>query len=237
MARRRKIDSHTEEILRKFNLDPKECLWDCHGSWILLHKWVVVIGQRAGITLSPPQIINADQNGRMGLVLVEGKLNDQTAWSFGEAAPYNNKNAYPFAMAEKRAKDRVILELIGLAGHVYTDQDVAEIKEGKPVWELKPEPASQSDVNTTGIKHLFDAIDQCETADQFANVAQRIKEGVDDGDISDTQRQALRIRFAARKCHPDVLTAEANAPEDPEAEESYKNAMAKDEDPLVPSEY
>ena len=128
MARRRKIDSHTEEILRKFNLDPKECLWDCHGSWILLHKWVVVIGQRAGITLSPPQIINADQNGRMGLVLVEGKLNDQTAWSFGEAAPYNNKNAYPFAMAEKRAKDRVILKLCGLHGDAYSEEEADDFR-------------------------------------------------------------------------------------------------------------
>ena len=61
MARRKSIDSHTAEILRNFNLDPKECLWDCHGTWVLLHKWVVFIGQRAGSKLDPPQIVNADQ--------------------------------------------------------------------------------------------------------------------------------------------------------------------------------
>ena len=40
---------------------------------------------------------------------VVGHMGDKTEWATGEAAPYNNKNNYPFAMAEKRAKDRVNL--------------------------------------------------------------------------------------------------------------------------------
>jgi hypothetical protein len=197
MARRKSIDSHTEEILRKFNLDPKECLWDCHGTWILLHKWVVVIGQRANIRLDPPEIINADQSGRMGLVLVRGRIgetngNERHAWSFGEAAPYNNKNAYPFAMAEKRAKDRVILELVGLAGHVYTDQDVADIKAGKPVWELK-EPAGPS---------TYDAITKdiggATEPEQMTRIAARIRDDLASGVLRDEDRAPLLDLFQAK---------------------------------------
>jgi len=40
-------------------------------------------------------------------------LNDNTVESYGEANQKNNKNAYPLAMAEKRAMSRVILKLTG----------------------------------------------------------------------------------------------------------------------------
>jgi len=51
-------------------------------------------------------------------------MDQRTEWSFGEATPANNKNAYPFAMSEKRAKDRVILKLVGLHGDVYSDTEI-----------------------------------------------------------------------------------------------------------------
>jgi hypothetical protein len=40
--------------------------------------------------------------------------------------------AYPFAMAEKRAKDRVILKLIALHGLVYSEDDSDEFKASAP---------------------------------------------------------------------------------------------------------
>ena len=47
-------------------------------------------------------------------------------------ASYNNKNSYPYAMAEKRAKDRVILKLIGVAGFVYSEDEADAFKEERP---------------------------------------------------------------------------------------------------------
>ena len=44
-------------------------------------------------------------------------------------------------MAEKRAKDRVILKLIGLHGYIYSDDEL-EDTEAKPI-EKKKEPATQ----------------------------------------------------------------------------------------------
>jgi alpha-D-ribose 1-methylphosphonate 5-phosphate C-P lyase len=46
--------------------------------------------------------------------------------TYGEATPKNNKNGYPYAMAEKRAVDRAILKLIGIHGFVYSDDEVNE---------------------------------------------------------------------------------------------------------------
>jgi hypothetical protein len=64
---------------------------------------------------------NAEKN--IAVVVVTGYLGDRMEWSFGEATPKNSKNAYPYAMAEKRAKDRVILKLIGLHGDVYSESE------------------------------------------------------------------------------------------------------------------
>ena len=59
-------------------------------------------------------------------------MGDATEWSIGEAAPYNTTNKYPYAMAEKRAKDRVILKLVGLHGDVYSEEEADEFKNQKP---------------------------------------------------------------------------------------------------------
>ena len=49
-----------------------------------------------------------------------------------QMAPKNCTNDYPVAMAEKRAKDRVILKLAGLSGHVYSEEEADEFKESAP---------------------------------------------------------------------------------------------------------
>jgi len=127
MAKR--IDPIIQEVLARYEVDPRRALWDCHGTWVIYHKYVELIGAKAGVKLDKPDVIHADPSpkGKTVVICVTGNLGDRSEWAFGEAAPYNNKNAYPFAMAEKRAKDRVILKLVGLAGHVYTDIDAAEI--------------------------------------------------------------------------------------------------------------
>ena len=62
--------------------------------------------------------------------------------TYGEATPKNNKNGYPYAMAEKRAVDRAILKLIGIHGFVYSDDEVDDKFENVQVKkiEVKKEP-------------------------------------------------------------------------------------------------
>jgi hypothetical protein len=166
------LDPIIEEVLSRYDIDPRQALWDCHGTWVIYHKYVELIGMKAGVTLDEPTIIHADPTSKHVVILVKGSNPEArvSAWSFGEAAPYNNKNAYPFAMAEKRAKDRVILKLVGLAGHVYTDQDVADIKDGKIQWEVKPEQQDRPHKHDSA----WDAINNATTMDDLDAAAQRI---------------------------------------------------------------
>ena len=52
-----------------------------------------------------------------------------TIESLGEAGPKTTKNAYLYAMAEKRAVDRCILKLLNAHAYLYTDQDADEFKQ------------------------------------------------------------------------------------------------------------
>ena len=162
------LDPIIEEVLNRYGIDPRRALWDCHGTWVIYHKYVELIGMKAGVTLDVPTMIHSDPVSKHVVILVNGSMGDKaSAWSFGEATPYNNKNAYPFAMAEKRAKDRVILKLVGLAGHVYTDQDAAEIKEGKIQWEVKPEQPQRDN-------SAWEGINQATTMEELDAAAKKI---------------------------------------------------------------
>ena len=169
------LDPIIEEVLSRYDIDPRRALWDCHGTWVIYHKYVELIGMKAGVTLDVPTMIHSDPASKHVVILVNGNMGDKaSAWSFGEATPYNNKNAYPFAMAEKRAKDRVILKLVGLAGHVYTDQDVADIKDGKIQWEVKDAQPGRDDLRRE--KHLsaWEGINQATTMEELDAAAKKI---------------------------------------------------------------
>ena len=46
--------------------------------------------------------------------------------SFGEVAPYNNKNSYPICMAEKRCLARIVIKIAGLAQLGIYGEDESE---------------------------------------------------------------------------------------------------------------
>ena len=125
----RQLDPRLQEILQQYHPNPKAAVWDCHGTWVILHKAVEVIAAKAGVKFSNPTIIEADAEKKIVSLLVSGALGDHEEWSIGEAAPYNNRNTYPYAMAEKRAKDRVVLKLIGLHGEIYSEDEADDFKQ------------------------------------------------------------------------------------------------------------
>lgn len=125
-----RLTNEIRERLKKYDMDPNEVLWDCHGTPVMYHKYIEQMAVIEGIQLDAPVIIRNDPGDVC--ILVSGTLGDHTEWSFGEASKSNNKNAYPFAMAEKRGKDRVILKLAGMSGHIYSDVDVVDGNSPKP---------------------------------------------------------------------------------------------------------
>lgn len=130
MAKR--MDPMLVEILTKYGERAEDAVWDCHGTWVAYHKAIERIAAKAGVEWTNLTVIEANSKDKIVAISVEGKLADKKEWSFGEAAPANNKNAYPYAMAEKRAKDRVVLKLIGLHGLLYSEEEADDFKESRP---------------------------------------------------------------------------------------------------------
>jgi len=133
----RRLDPVISETLKGFGFGPDAC-WDCHGVWVVYHRVLEQIAAKAGILFDPPIVIEAHGADGIAALCVTGKMGEKSIWSIGEAAPKNNKNAYPWAMAEKRAVDRVILKLIGLHGLAYSEEEADDFR--KRETESTPEP-------------------------------------------------------------------------------------------------
>ena len=124
------------DALKEIGETPATSGWDCHGTFVLLSRAVQRIGAAKNVTFDPPLIVESSSAAKTCVILVTGHIKtlngERTEWAFGEAAPYNNKNGFPFAMGEKRAKDRVILKLIGLYGDVYSEEEADDFKASRP---------------------------------------------------------------------------------------------------------
>jgi hypothetical protein len=181
----RQLDPRLQEILQQYHPNPKAAVWDCHGVWVIYHKAVELIAAKAGVKFSEPKTIESNAEKKIAVLSVTGTLGDHSEWSIGEATPYNNKNSYPYAMAEKRAKDRVVLKLVGLHGDVYSeeeaddfsskasasnDDDIAEIEEMSHAKrdDLHLQMDEINDLDTLNLwgKHNAEAISKLTDADQ-----------------------------------------------------------------------
>lgn len=102
-----------------------------NGQWVCKHAALEVVAVKAKIEWLPPQIIEADAPQLVTSMIVTGKMGDRIEWATGETNPTNysvvgRQPAYPWAMSEKRAKDRVILKLVGIHGLVYSDAEIGD---------------------------------------------------------------------------------------------------------------
>lgn len=149
----RKLDPAIAEVLKRHGFGP-EAAWDCHGTWVVYHRVLEQIAAKSGVMFEAPQVLEANGPAKSVALCVTGHSQEGRAeWSIGEAAPGNNKNAYPYAMAEKRAKDRVILKLIGLHGLAYSEDEADDFKDNAPAPSTQPlnaaKPASiAADINS-----------------------------------------------------------------------------------------
>jgi hypothetical protein len=131
------------EILKRHDLD-SSAVWDCHGTPVIFHWACERIAASMGIQFEPPVIIDQDTLNKTVTLLVSGKVGDCAEWSFGEVTKGNCQNAYPWAMAEKRAKDRVILKFAGLSGEVYSEEEADAFKSTPAASQKTP----KADVST-----------------------------------------------------------------------------------------
>jgi hypothetical protein len=130
-------DDKIRDILAKHGEQFQDSVWRVQGTAVIYHKALERIATKADIVFERPQIIRAERDE--AVIMVVGKMGDnedyREEWSIGECVVNVNyrvtgkQAAYPYAMAEKRAKDRVILKLIELSGLVYSEQEADEFKE------------------------------------------------------------------------------------------------------------
>lgn len=122
------LDPRIEVIRERYGL-AREDFWELpqkKGTWVAKHSALEVAAAKANVLFDNPMIIEANTEAGIAVISVAGTMGDRREWATGEASPKNNKNAYPWAMAEKRAKDRVILKLIGIHGLVYSEDEMAD---------------------------------------------------------------------------------------------------------------
>jgi hypothetical protein len=125
------IPENISNLLKEVGANSTD-VWEVRkNTWVVKHKALERIAAHLDIKFDSPKIIHSDMESKQVAIEVSGSAGENTAWSIGEAAPYNNKNAYPFAMAEKRAKDRVILKLAGIHGDAYSEEEADDFKESE----------------------------------------------------------------------------------------------------------
>jgi hypothetical protein len=131
-ADRQAADKEIADILAKHGEVMTGSVWRVQGNAVIHHKTLERIAVKVGIRYRQPHIIRSEE--KEAVILVTGVLGDHEEWSIGEAniglnyRVTGNQAGYPYAMAEKRAKDRVILKLIGLHGVLYSDQEADEFR-------------------------------------------------------------------------------------------------------------
>jgi hypothetical protein len=129
-------DKKIADVLAKFDEPMAGNVWRVQGTAVIYHKTLERIAAQAKITFDEPKIIRAERDE--AIIQVTGRLGERVEWSIGEALIGVNyrvsgkQAAYVYAMAEKRAKDRVILKLIELHGFVYSEEEADEFKQGRP---------------------------------------------------------------------------------------------------------
>ncbi|MFH6782570.1 MULTISPECIES: trna delta -isopentenylpyrophosphate transferase [Methylobacterium] len=151
-------DKQIADILATYGEPLAGNVWRVQGTAVIYHKALERIAVQARIRFDAPVIVRAERDEAVILVTghMPGPNGDRTEWSIGEALIGVNyrvsgrQAAYVFAMAEKRAKDRVILKLAGLHGLLYSEDEADEFKASRPDLvaanqSRRPEPAREAD--------------------------------------------------------------------------------------------
>jgi|TARA_R110002074_G_scaffold294532_3_gene466137 hypothetical protein len=123
-----KVAETKKDILRRLfianNLVKEDVFKHAHYT-IITRAGVDKIQAAQGIEIKY-EIANLAETHDHCLIKAYGKMGERYIETFGEASPKNNKNAYPVAMAEKRAMSRIVLKLAGFYEHGFFGEDESD---------------------------------------------------------------------------------------------------------------
>lgn len=195
------LDPRIEAVRQQYGLEASD-FWELpqkKGTWVAKHSALEVAAAKAGIEFDNPMIVEANSEAGIAVVSVRGMQPNadgvmRSEWSIGEASPKNNRNAYPFAMAEKRAKDRVILKLIGIHGLVYSEDEMSgpTVEEHAPPKQLvKDSRAADKDIRAE--------VDACATGSDLEMLWRSKPFQADYAKLHATYRDGILELFSERK--------------------------------------
>jgi hypothetical protein len=175
----RTADKQIADILIRYGEPFGGNVWRVQGTAVIFHRTLERIAAQAGITFDPPVLVRSERDE--AVILVTGRLagakpgTERVEWSIGEALVNVNyrvsgkQAAYVYAMAEKRAKDRVILKLIELHGLVYSEEEADEFRQGHPA----------------AIHAVEDELESVETFDEVTEAEADLKQRIDERETID----------------------------------------------------
>jgi hypothetical protein len=151
------LDPRIEAVRAKYELEQTD-FWKIpqNGQWVCKHAALEVVAVKAKVEWMPPMIIEKDAPGLVTSMVVTGRMGERIEWATGETNPTNysvkgKQPAYPWAMSEKRAKDRVVLKLVGIHGLVYSEDEMPAVE--------TPERSSEPRVAPTSSPLLQDRVE------------------------------------------------------------------------------
>ena len=143
------VTKETKVLLEKHKLT-KSDVWFMKQAqkWAITHKAMEKIAVREKIVIVDLEISHVDLTLNACVVKCTA-VNSRgiKVITFGECTPKNNHNAYPVAMAEKRALDRAILKLAGIHGDFYSEDEMDLRKEQE---DKKNSPRNKNAENNNG---------------------------------------------------------------------------------------
>ena len=143
-------DEQIATILARYGMPAEGNVWRVEGQAFIYHSTLERIAAQAKISFDPPAVLRAERDE--AVLVVVGRMGERAEWSIGEALVDVNYHvpgsepAYVYAMAEKRARDRVILKLVELHDVISSEEPHAvenwraSANENTPSAELGPEP-------------------------------------------------------------------------------------------------
>tara|TARA_R100000781_G_C4004295_1_gene101425 strand:- start:78 stop:473 length:396 start_codon:yes stop_codon:yes gene_type:complete len=122
------------QLAKKYGLGEND-FWQLPNNknvWIIKHDAVEKISKLEDIEFSEPTVVEhgRDYCALLGSAFMQTGEEPAKEWSFGEADLKLNCTArYPYAMAEKRLKDRLTLKLISAYEYgIYSEEEAEAFK-------------------------------------------------------------------------------------------------------------
>lgn len=136
-----------QDFMEKYSVDSDE-IWEVRsgGAWAIKHAALERVAAEQKIAFEPPTIIEAKSAEKIAAMCVVGIMGDRREWSIGEASQANCKNSYYYAMAEKRAKDRVALKLLSTGSGLYSDSEADDFTQQPQQQRQNPHVTRPEDI-------------------------------------------------------------------------------------------